>query len=90
MTKPTMWSAWASRNLVSLSTHSVHSEDSVQTGRICSDWMDAQAELSLLGTRVILLVWSCGGSFVKAIAVSFKFTSELCCDGETDTVGIWW
>ena len=30
--------------------------------RLGSNWVDAQADLSLLGTLVILLVLSCGGS----------------------------
>ena len=51
-------SAW--RNRRSLATNWSHSED-------WSDWMDAQADLSLLGTHVILLVLSCCHNWILDI-----------------------
>ena len=39
--------------------------------RLCSDWADAQADLSLLGRTTTLLVMSCRGSFVKWVSQFF-------------------
>ena len=59
-------SAW--RSTGSLATHWVHSED-------CSDWVDAQADLSSLGAQVILLVLSCCGSYI-ADSSNFYFYKQ--------------
>ena len=41
--------------------------------RLWSDWADAQADLSLRWTHVILLVLSCCGSFIKSHTVCYLY-----------------
>ena len=53
-------SAW--RNIGPLTTYWAHSED-------WSDWVDAQADLSLHWAHVILLVLSCSGSNAVCINI---------------------
>ena len=67
-TKPTKWPVRPAKTQISLGIHPVWSESSLLSARFWSDWADAQADLSLRRAHVILLVLSCGGSYVLCIA----------------------
>ena len=78
-------SAW--RNLRSLATHSAHSVDSDQTGRMPRlIWV-------ITGRTLTLLVLSCSGSFTslhfmvqRFCLISGRFLMNECCTGDMDSV----
>ena len=81
MTKPTKLTVHKAKTQISLGIHPVWSESLLCAQWVakdprflpadsedCSDWVDAQADVSSLGAQVILLVLSCGAHSVCGVS----------------------